>query len=218
MRGVRARAARERTCSCGRCAVIPDTQQKTPQKRLCDFQKRIRSRYVVKITVMGSETATIRAAESTDSAAIAAIYNHYVAETVITFEEEPINDDEMARRIEDVRSASLPWLVAEENGQVAGYAYAAPWKARSAYRYSVEITVYLDPSNVGRGIGSMLYSHLFSLLQTLGIHAVIGGIALPNRASVALHEKLGCEKVAHFQQVGFKFNQWIDVGYWERIL
>ena len=124
----------------------------------------------------------------------------------------------MARRIGDVQFASLPWLVAEEQRQVAGYAYAAPWKTRSAYRFSVEITVYLAPANVGRGIGSLLYRHLFGTLQTLGVHAVIGGIALPNPASVALHEKFGLEKVAYFPQVGFKFNRWIDVGYWERIL
>lgn len=167
---------------------------------------------------MRSETAAIRAAASSDASAVVAIYNHYVAETVITFEEQPIDAGEMARRIEDVQSVSLPWLVAEENGQIVGYAYAAPWKTRSAYRFSVEITVYVAPGNLGRGIGSMLYSQLFSTLQTLGVHAVIGGIALPNEASVALHEKFSLKKVAHFQQVGFKFNRWVDVGYWERIL
>lgn len=167
---------------------------------------------------MGSEIATIRTVESSDAVAIAAIYNHYVTETVITFEEQPIDGEEMVRRIEDVRSASLPWLVAEENGRVVGYACAAPWKIRSGYRFSVEITVYLAPGNVGRGIGSLLYGCLISSLETLGVHAVIGGIALPNNASVALHEKFGFQKVAHFQQVGFKFNRWIDVAYWERIL
>ena len=167
---------------------------------------------------MGSEIATIRTVDSSDAVAIAAIYNSYITETVITFEEEPINGEEMLRRIEDVRSTSLPWFVAEEEGRVVGYAYAAPWKVRAAYRFSVEITVYLAPGNVGRGIGSLLYGRLISSLQTLGVHAVIGGVALPNKASIALHEKFGFEKVAHFQQVGFKFNRWIDVAYWERIL
>ncbi len=167
---------------------------------------------------MRTETTTIRQARSSDSAAIASIYNRYVADTVVTFEEAPVTSAGMAQRIADVRSASLPWLVAEENGQVAGYACAALWKARSAYRFSVEITVYVAPGMAGRGIGSMLYGHLFAALQPLGVHAVIGGIALPNEASIALHEKFGMEKVAHFQQVGFKFNRWIDVGYWERIL
>ncbi len=125
---------------------------------------------------------------------------------------------EMARRIEDVQSASLPWLVAEEGSQILGYAYATQWRARSAYRFSVEITVYLAPEYTGRGIGSKLYGQLFPILQARGIHAVMGGIALPNEASVALHEKFGLRKVAHFEQVGFKFNQWIDVGYWQRML
>ena len=167
---------------------------------------------------MGNEVATIRTVELSDAVAIAAIYNSYITETVITFEEEPITGDEMLRRIEDVRSTSLPWLVAEEKGRVVGYAYATPWKVRSAYRFSVEITVYLAPDNVGHGIGSLLYGRLISKLQTLGVHAVIGGVALPNQASVALHERFGFQKVAHFEQVGFKFNRWIDVGYWERIL
>ena len=167
---------------------------------------------------MGSQTATVRTAELSDSGAIAAIYNHYVARTVITFEEEPVQADEIVRRILDVRSASLPWLVAEEDGRVVGYAYATRWKSRSAYRYSVEITVYVAFGSGGRGIGSMLYGSLFSILETLGMHVVIGGIALPNEASIALHEKFGFNKVAHFQEVGFKFNRWIDVGYWERIL
>ncbi len=168
--------------------------------------------------MMRSETTTIRDAKLSDSSALATIYNHYVTETAITFEEEPIQSEEMALRIEDVRSASLTWLVAKENGNVTGFAYAAPWKKRSAYRFSVEITVYVAPSYVGRGIGSLLVANLLSALQRLKVHAVIGGIALPNDTSVALHEKFGFEKVAHFKQVGFKFNRWIDVGYWERIL
>lgn len=124
----------------------------------------------------------------------------------------------MARRLEEVRSAALPWLVAEEGGEAAGYAYATPWRARTGYRFSVEITVYLAPGQAGRGIGSRLYGELFPMLQARRIHAVMGGIALPNEASVALHEKFGMRKVAHFEAVGFKFDRWIDVGYWQRTL
>jgi L-amino acid N-acyltransferase YncA len=164
------------------------------------------------------EGMTIRAATLSDAAAIADIYNHYVKETVVTFEEGPVSAAEIARRIEEVQSASLPWLVAEEGPDVAGYAYATRWKARSGYRFSAEITVYLAPGRAGQGIGSKLYSELFPLLQARGIHAVMGGIALPNKASVALHEKFGLRKVAHFEQVGFKFDRWIDVGYWQRTL
>lgn len=158
----------------------------------------------------------IRAAAPADAAAVAGIYNHYVAETVVTFEEEPLAAAEIERRMEAVRSAGLPWLAAEEGGQVAGYAYATPWKPRTGYRFSAEITVYLAPGHAGRGIGSKLYGQLFPRLQARGIHAVMGGIALPNEASVALHEKFGLRKVAHFAEIGFKFGRWIDVGYWQR--
>ncbi len=160
----------------------------------------------------------IRPAAPSDAAAIAEIYNHYVTQTVVTFEEVPVAAAEIARRIEEVRSASLPWLVAEEASQIVGYAYATPWKARSGYRFSAEITVYLAPGQSGRGLGSQLYDQLFPLLRARRIHAVMGGIALPNEASVALHEKFGLRKVAHFKEVGFKFDRWIDVGYWQRTL
>jgi L-amino acid N-acyltransferase YncA len=160
----------------------------------------------------------IRAATPADAESVARIYNHYVTDSVVTFEEEAVSPTAMARRIEGVRSASLPWLVAELGGRVVGYAYANRWKARSAYRFSAEITVYLDPAHAGRGIGSRLYGRMLPILQDLGMHAVIGGIALPNPASVALHEKFGMQKVAHFREVGFKLDRWIDVGYWQRTL
>lgn len=170
------------------------------------------------------EGIAIRAATLSDAAAIAGIYNHYVTETVVTFEEEPVSAAEIARRIEEVQSASLPWLVAEagldavDASDIAGYACATRWKVRSGYRFSAEITVYLAPGRAGQGIGSKLYGQLFPLLQARRIHAVMGGIALPNEASVALHEKFGMRKVAHFERVGFKLDRWIDVGYWQRIL
>jgi phosphinothricin acetyltransferase len=153
-----------------------------------------------------------------DAGAVAAIYNHYVLQTVVTFEEEPITAAEISRRIDEVRAGSLPWFVAEHDGAMAGYAYASRWRARSAYRFSSEVTVYLAPEQGRRGIGSALYAELLSALRGSGLHAAIGGIALPNDASVALHEKFGFKKVAHFEQTGFKFNRWIDVGYWQLIL
>jgi phosphinothricin acetyltransferase len=161
---------------------------------------------------------SLRTATAADSDAIAAIYNHYVAHTVVTFEEEPVSANEMRRRMDDVFASSLPWLVAESDGRIGGYAYATKWKARSAYRFSVEITVYLADGLGKQGLGSRLYEELFRRLKGQGIHAVIGGIALPNFASVALHEKFGMRKVAHFEQVGFKFGKWVDVAYWEKIL
>jgi len=159
----------------------------------------------------------IRMAAAADAAALARIYNHYVRETIVTFEEEPVADAEMARRLADVQAASLPWLVAEEADGVVGYACARPWKPRRGYRFSTEVSVYLDAAHGGRGLGTKLYTNLLSELRTRHIHAAMGGIALPNEASVRLHEKLGFEKVAHFREVGFKFGAWIDVGYWEKI-
>jgi len=161
---------------------------------------------------------TIRTAEARDAAAIAEIYNHYVTTSIITFEEEPVSAEDMTRRIGEVAAASLPWLLAEESGRTTGYAYATPWRSRSAYRFSAEVTVYTAPGNGGRGIGSRLYSQLLPVLEARNVHAVMGGIALPNEASVALHEKFGFRKVAHFAEVGFKFDRWIDVGYWQRTL
>ncbi len=160
----------------------------------------------------------IRRATPADATAIAAIYNHYVANTVVTFEEETVPVAEMARRLGEVFAADLPWLVATEDDRVLGYAYANKWKARCSYRFSVESTVYLDHAATGRGLGTALYTALIAEMKTLGLHAMIGGVALPNAASVALHEKLGFKKVAHFREVGSKFNQWIDVGYWELLL
>ena len=161
---------------------------------------------------------TIRAATVVDADAVAVIYDHYVTHTIVTFEEEPVPASEMALRIRNIADTSLPWLVAERQGTVVGYAYARPWRERRAYRFSAEITVYVVASSIGRGVGSRLYEELLPLVQARGIHAVVGVIALPNDASVALHEKFGLSKVAHLKEVGFKFGRWIDVGYWERIL
>lgn len=159
----------------------------------------------------------IREARANDVEAICRIYNHYITHTTITFEEQTVSSTEMAARIAEY-TATLPWLVLEEEGDVLGYAYAGPWKGRSAYRHTVESSVYLDPAAVGRGLGAQLYEKLFAHLRHASIHAVIAGITLPNQASVALHEKLGFIKVGHFREVGWKFERWLDVGYWELML
>ncbi len=146
----------------------------------------------------------IRAVRSSDAEKIARIYNQHVLNTIVTFEETPVTAQEMAARIGEIAASSLPWLVAEESGNVLGYAYASRWKSRSAYRHSVEATIYLDATSEGRGLGSQLYGALIRQLRLFKIHAVMGGVSLPNEASVHLHEKLGFEKVAHFRQVGFQ--------------
>lgn len=159
----------------------------------------------------------IRNVTQNDVPALCKIYNHYVTETVITFEEVPITHEEMSRRVDSVTSR-FPWLVFEQQGEVVGFAYAAQWKERSAFRYSAESSVYVSHEAVGQGIGTPLYEALISKLRASEVHSVIGGIALPNPHSVKLHEKLGFEKIGHFHEVGRKFDQWVDVGYWELML
>jgi len=160
---------------------------------------------------------SIRLVTPADAAAICEIYNHYVLTTSISFELEALAVAEMAQRIADI-SAQFPWLIFEEQGRILGYAYASQWKPRKAYQYSVESSVYLASESAGKGIGAQLYAALFALLKARAIHVVMAGIALPNAASVGLHEKLGFRKVGHFEQVGQKFEQWVDVGYWQLIL
>jgi phosphinothricin acetyltransferase len=157
----------------------------------------------------------LRPALPSDAAAIAAIYNHYILTTAISFEEAPVDAAEIAQRMAAVQYADLPYLVADEDGIVIGYAYAGPWRTRPAYRTSVETSVYLRPDTYGRGTGTALYRALIKLLTERGYHLAIGGIAQPNAASVALHEKMGFEQAAMFKEVGNKFGRWVDVGYWQ---
>jgi L-amino acid N-acyltransferase YncA len=160
----------------------------------------------------------LRDASTDDAALIVSIYNHYILNTVISMEYETVTAADMAQRIRDVQAGGLPWLVLLDGERIAGYAYASRWRARSGYRHSVESSVYLAPDYQRRGLGGMLYRRLLERLREHGCHAVIGGIALPNPGSVALHEKLGFEQVAHFREVGRKFDSWVDVGYWQLTL
>lgn len=164
------------------------------------------------------DAPVIRTARTEDAAGIAAVYNHYVLHDHATFETDPVAAADMAARLRAVADAGLPWLVAGDAATIAGYAYATPWRARAAYRRSVEISVYVAQAATGHGLGRALYQHLLEALRGWGAHAVIGGIALPNTASVALHERLGFAQVAHFREVGHKFGRWIDVGYWQLLL
>ena len=166
---------------------------------------------------MADDAVKIRAVVTADAEAIARIYNYYVTDTIVTFEEEPVSPGEIEARISGVLSASLPWFVAVRAGEIVGYAYASPWRERRGYRFSVEVTVYLDPDHGRSGIGSKLYAELLPTLKSAGFHSAMGGIALPNEASVRLHERFGFEKVAHFHESGFKFGRWIDVGYWQLV-
>lgn len=157
----------------------------------------------------------IRPARASDAQQLATLYNPYIENSIVTFELEPIDQAEMQSRIEKVELDGLVWLVAEVENRIAGYAYAGKWRPRPAYRFAAESSIYLDPEFQGKGIGTLLYTDLVNELRPKGIKTLIGGVALPNEASVRLHESLGFKKVAHFEKVGFKLDQWVDVGYWQ---
>ncbi|WP_436514639.1 N-acetyltransferase family protein [Ekhidna sp. To15] len=161
----------------------------------------------------------IRSAKSQDASSVVEIYNHYIFHSHATFELEPISAKEMDIRIDKVQNEyKLPWVVLEVEGRVIGYAYATQWKEREAYSKTTETSVYLHKDHGGKGYGKKLYTHLLHELKSLGYRAIIGGMSLPNEPSQRLHEKLGFKKIGHFKDVGFKFERWIDVGYWELIL
>lgn len=158
----------------------------------------------------------IRNATINDATAIADIYNYFVINTVVTFEEEPVTAVEMWNRINEVQEKYC-WLVCELGGKVVGYAYAGKWKVRSAYKHTVESSIYLAPGNEGKGIGKKLYAELLDRLRSLGIHAVIGGVAQPNEVSDKFHESMNFNKIGEFIEVGYKFNKWVNVRYYELI-
>lgn len=152
-----------------------------------------------------------------DAGACAAIYEPYVRGTVISFEDRPPDRDEMARRITRI-SSRLPWLVAEEDGTVTGYAYASPHRDRAAYRWAVDVAVYVAADHHRRGIARALYERLFDLLGAQGIRMACAGVTLPNPASVGLHEALGFQPVGVYRRIGWKHGAWHDVGWWQREL
>jgi phosphinothricin acetyltransferase len=156
----------------------------------------------------------IRNAETRDASQITSIYNYYIENTTITFEENCVTQEEMENRINDY-TKEYPWLVYEEKGKILGYCYATKWRVRSAYKHSAETTVYVDKDHHGKGTGTLLYKELVSRCKTKGLHVLVAGIALPNEKSQKIHEKIGFKKVAHFEEIGRKFDHWIDVGYWE---
>lgn len=157
---------------------------------------------------------SIRLANLNDATTILEIYSPYVLNTAISFEVEAPDFSEMQQRISE-NLKNFPWIVFEVDNSVVGYAYAAPFKSRSAYSWSVETTIYVKNSYLGKGIGKKLYADLLQRLKKQGVVNAIGGISLPNEASVRLHESMGFNQVAQFKEVGFKLGKWWDVGYWQ---
>lgn len=162
-------------------------------------------------------TPTVRPAEpASDAAACAALYAPNVTETWISFELDPPDAAEMARRMADY-GKSHAWLVAEADGRLAGYAYGSPHRARAAYGSSCDVAVYVDPAFQRRGIAGALYGALLPMLAER-YHAAFAGIALPNLASIALHESVGFAHLGTYREVGWKMGGWRDVGWYQRLL
>jgi len=161
--------------------------------------------------------ATIRLAAASDFAAIAAITNHYIRTTAIHFGYDDVAADELRATWAD-RTVPYPWLVLDVDGEVAGYAKAGSWRTRTAYRWITETGIYLAPRFCGHGLGEPLYRRLLDVLRAQGFHAAIGGIALPNAASVRLHERLGFVACGVVPRAGRKFDAWHDVGFWQLLL
>lgn len=149
-----------------------------------------------------------------DGPGCAAVYAPYVSDGVASFEEQPPDADEAARRIARV-SARYPWLVADDDGAIAGYAYASEHRERAAYRWAADVTAYIARDHHRRGIGRALYGALLELLRRQGVQVACAGITLPNHASVGLHEACGFERVGVYRRIGWKAGAWWDVGWWE---
>ena len=159
----------------------------------------------------------IRRATAADAAAIAAIYAPYVAESAATFEEVAPDAAEVARRMEGTDLA-YPWLVAEANGELLGYASSSCFRHRSAYRWSVETGVYVAPPAQRRGVARALLTELIDALTDAGFVTAIASISLPNAASAGLHEALGYRLAGTIKAPGYKLGEWVDIAYWQRDL
>jgi phosphinothricin acetyltransferase len=158
---------------------------------------------------------TIRPADPVrDAAACAAIYAPFVRESVVSFEDVAPDAEAFGARIARL-AATHPWLVAEVDERVVGFAYSSPHRERAAYRWACDVSVYIGPAHHGRGIGRALYEALFALLREQRIHVACAGITLPNDASVGLHESLGFELVGIYRGIGWKAGAWRDVGWWQ---
>jgi phosphinothricin acetyltransferase len=161
--------------------------------------------------------ATIRKVELTDAPRIRDIYNHYIANTIITFETEMLNEEQIMKRIQKY-TPLYPWYVAEVNAVVIGYAYASEFIERSAYKYTSEITIFLDKDYTREGYGKLLFSRLIEDMKQMEYTALISIIAIPNDSSIRLHKIFGFEKVGHLKKAGYKLGRWIDVEHWELLL
>ncbi|MEM6308019.1 MAG: N-acetyltransferase family protein [Pseudomonadota bacterium] len=157
----------------------------------------------------------IRPATKDDAAQILGIYAPYVQNTAISFEDTPPSLDDMQRRIE-TNGAAYGYFVVEQDGQIMGYAYGSQYAVRHAYRFTAEVSVYIDPVHRGKGLGRQLYDRLIPHMISAGYHTLVAIVALPNAGSAKLHQSCGFKRTGTLPEVGYKFNQWHDVGIWTR--
>jgi phosphinothricin acetyltransferase len=159
----------------------------------------------------------IRLAEAGDAPQIAAIYRYFCEESPVSFEAVGPDAAEIASRIEKIRKR-LPWLVDDRDGVIAGYAYASPHRERAAYRWTVEVAIYVHENHRGTGVGRALYSELFNRLRRQGYFRALAGLVVPNPASQAFHESMGFTHVGVYKSVGYKLGSWWDTSWWQLAL
>lgn len=153
-----------------------------------------------------------------DAGQIAAIYNHYVRNTIITFEYEPVSEEEMKARIIKIKDKNYPFFVYEDAGMIKGYAYLSNWRERVAYDITLETSIYLDYKDTGQGLGTLLYQELIDRSKKIDIHSLIGVVSLPNEVSSRIHRKFAFASVGIFREAGMKFGKLIDAEFWQLIL
>lgn len=157
----------------------------------------------------------IRPAQLQDAGNIAEIYNYYIKNTVITFEEELVSRSDMEERMQKVWKKKLPFIVVEDNCTIIGFAYLGTWRERSAFDITAETSIYLHKDHLGNGLGSKLYKELIARSLETDLHSLVSAISLPNDISRAIHQKLGFKPIGNFERTGLKFGKLIDVEFWQ---
>lgn len=161
---------------------------------------------------------SIRNVTLQDAKSICDIYNYYIKDTIITFEDEVVSEKEIKERISKILKKGYPYIVYEEDGCVVGYAYVDNWRTRKAYDITLETSIYLDKDSIGKGIGRILYQELINKARQINIYSLIGVVSLPNEPSQKIHADLGFELIGNFKESGRKFDKLIDVEFWQLFL
>ncbi|MDR2085896.1 MAG: GNAT family N-acetyltransferase [Dysgonamonadaceae bacterium] len=160
----------------------------------------------------------LRDVSISDAGRITEIYNYYIENTAVTFDEEKVTVKDTEQKIAAILKKRYPYIVCEESGQITGYAYLNTWRPQSAYNMALETSIYFDAGFTGKGLGSILYQELITRARNINIHTLIGVLSIPNEASRKLHEKFGFRLAGTFRETGYKFNRLIDVEYWQLFL